>query len=81
MQPSALFTLASLQPGQSGTIDRFIEQDSRFLRWMELGLLPGTPVKLVRVAPLGDPLEFEFRGYRLSLRREEAALILLQPKS
>lgn len=46
-----------------------------FLRLREMGVLPGTNVKLLRVAPLGDPLEIQIRGYNLSLRRAEAAAI------
>lgn len=46
-------------------------------RLMELGLVPGTPVSVVNVAPLGDPLELEVRGGRLSIRRLEAAGIEL----
>jgi Fe2+ transport system protein FeoA len=42
---------------------------------MEMGLLPGTRVPVVRAAPLGDPLELRVRGYSLSLRRAEAAQI------
>ncbi len=42
---------------------------------MEMGLLPGTEVRVVRVAPLGDPIELRVRGYALSLRRAEAAKI------
>ncbi len=38
-----------------------------------MGMTPGTKVTLVSIAPLGDPLVFELRGYRLSLRRSEAA--------
>ncbi len=52
---------------------------TRFLRMREMGLLPGTRVKLVRTAPLGDPLEIEVRGYHLSLRRDEAARIVIDP--
>jgi Fe2+ transport system protein FeoA len=44
-------------------------------RVMELGLLPGTRVQLVRVAPLGDPLELRVRGCALSMRRDEARSI------
>jgi ferrous iron transport protein A len=44
-------------------------------RLMEMGLLPGTRIHVVRVAPLGDPLELRVRGYSLSLRRAEAAQI------
>ena len=44
---------------------------------MELGLVPGTPVGVVNVAPLGDPLELDVRGGRLSIRRAEAASVRL----
>ena len=45
------------------------------LRLLEMGLTPGAAVAVVAVAPLGDPLELEVRGYRLSIRRREAALV------
>lgn len=47
-------------------------------RLMELGLVPGTEVMVVRVAPLGDPIELRVRGYNLSIRRDEAARIEVQ---
>jgi len=50
-------------------------------RLMEMGLLVGTPVELVRFAPMGDPIELKVRGYNLSLRKHEAELILVRPKS
>lgn len=46
-------------------------------RLMELGVLPGTRVELVRVAPLGDPLELRVRGCALSMRRDEARSIVV----
>jgi Fe2+ transport system protein FeoA len=48
-------------------------------RLMEMGLLPGTEVRVVRVAPLGDPLELRLRDYSLSVRRSEAAKITVRP--
>jgi ferrous iron transport protein A len=42
-------------------------------RLMEFGLVPGTPVEVVRIAPLGDPVQLLVRGCRLSIRRAEAA--------
>ncbi len=42
------------------------------LRLMELGLIPGTRVEVVRIAPLGDPMELRVRSGRLSIRRHEA---------
>ena len=41
-------------------------------RLLELGLVPGTQVRVVGISPLGDPLELEVRGARLSLRKKEA---------
>jgi Fe2+ transport system protein FeoA len=48
-------------------------------RLMEMGLLVGTPVELIRFAPLGDPVEIKVRGYHLTLRRHEAEQILVRP--
>ncbi len=50
-------------------------------RLMELGVLPGTPLRKTKVAPLGDPIELELRGTRLSIRRAEAAQIDVAPGS
>lgn len=50
-------------------------------RLMEMGLLVGTSIELVRFAPLGDPVEIRVRGYNLSIRRHEAERILVNPTS
>ncbi len=50
-------------------------------RLMEMGLLVGTQVELVRFAPLGDPVEIKVRGYNLTLRKHEAEQILVQPNA
>ena len=47
-------------------------------RLMEMGLLVGTTVELVRFAPLGDPVEIKVRGYNLTLRKNEAEQILVK---
>lgn len=49
--------------------------DPTAVRLLEMGLTPGVHVTLVGQAPFGDPLELELRGYRLSIRRREAALV------
>ena len=49
-------------------------------RLQEMGLLPGTPVQLIRFAPLGDPVEIKVRGYHLTLRKHEAEQILVHPR-
>jgi ferrous iron transport protein A len=47
-------------------------------RLMEMGLLVGTPVELIRFAPLGDPVEIKVRGYNLTLRKHEAEQIFVK---
>jgi ferrous iron transport protein A len=49
-------------------------------RLMEMGLLPGTRVRVVRLAPLGDPIELRVRNYSLSVRRTEASKIAVRPE-
>jgi ferrous iron transport protein A len=44
---------------------------------MEMGVVPGAPVRVIKAAPLGDPLEVRVRGYHLALRRTEAQRILV----
>ncbi len=68
-------TLAQLAVGASATIRAYPQAGAAFTRLREMGLLPGTKITLVRTAPLGDPLEIQVRGYRLSLRKSEAALV------
>jgi len=67
--------LSELVTGQQA---RVVEVDARGeagQRIMEMGVTPGVTIRLVGAAPLGDPLAFEVRGYRLSLRKAEAALV------
>ena len=71
-------TLADLQPGEKAVVHSLSGDPEASARLMEMGLLPGTEIKVVRFAPLGDPIEIEVRGYHFSLRREEAAFITLE---
>lgn len=48
------------------------------VRLLEMGFVPGTRVHLVKIAPLGDPLELRVRGYHVSLRRAEASKVLVK---
>lgn len=72
-------TLADLRVGDRAAVVEVDGVDETSLRLMEMGLTPGVEVELLGVAPLGDPLEFELRGYRLSLRRAEARRIKATP--
>jgi len=68
-------TLDLMRPGEHATVARLDGDPAVRRRLMELGLVPGTAVELVRRAPLGDPIELAVRGVHLSLRRTEASLI------
>lgn len=68
-------TLADLLIGERATIRHIEATRPLAVRLMELGLVEGTTVRVVRKAPLGDPLELELRGYSLSIRRDEARLV------
>jgi ferrous iron transport protein A len=72
--------LARLAPGEGGLISRIDADPGVARRLMELGLVPGTEVELIRRAPLGDPLEVSVRGLHLSLRRSEAGHIHVAPR-
>jgi ferrous iron transport protein A len=73
-------TLGDLPIGASATVLHVGGERSFRRRLMELGLLPGTTVHLVRVAPLGDPLELRVRGCRLSIRKAESRCITVEPE-
>jgi ferrous iron transport protein A len=64
--------LSELAPGESGVIARIHGDGAIARRLMELGLVPGTHVEVVRHAPLGDPVELRVRRVHLSIRRSEA---------
>ena len=71
--------LSEIDRGQRVRILQVEGTDGLSIRLMEMGITPGEETVLVGSAPLGDPLEFELRGYRLSLRRAEAARVTVEP--
>ena len=69
-------TLEALKPGESGVILRVgNERGPVKRRLVDMGLTPGTQITVRKVAPFGDPIEVNLRGYELSLRREDARQI------
>jgi ferrous iron transport protein A len=70
-------TLAELAIGDAARVAQVEGHDEISLRLMEMGLIPGTELRVLGVAPLGDPIEIEVRGYRLSVRKSEAARVQL----
>ncbi len=71
-------TLADLSDGQSATIVEVVGDDQISQRIMEMGLIDGEHITLRGIAPMGDPMEFSVRGYRISLRRAEASRVLVE---
>ena len=72
--------LTSLAIGQSAVVTEIKVPAENRGRLLEMGLLTGTTVELVRFAPLGDPVEIKVRGYHLSLRKHEAEQIMVAKK-
>jgi ferrous iron transport protein A len=75
---ASIVSLAELGRGQSGRILRVGGRPAARRRLLELGVVRGETITLQRAAPLGDPLEFLIKGYHLSLRKREAATIIVE---
>lgn len=73
--PAESQSLASLKVGSKATVCEIRVPPENRGRLLEMGLLVGTPVELIRFAPLGDPIEIKVRGYHLTLRKHEAEQI------
>ena len=72
-----MHSLASIDIGSTTQVVDISGEDSTSLRLLEMGLTPGVEVTVVSAAPLGDPVELELRGYSLSIRRNEAARVVV----
>lgn len=71
-------TLDALAVGARATVAGYAGADPPG-RLLEMGLVPGTAVEVVRLAPLGDPMDLRVRGFHLSVRKAEAARVLVTP--
>jgi len=72
-------TLADLNPTEEGRILAISGIDGLSQRLSEMGFTPGQAVRVMRFAPLGDPMQIHIRGFSVALRRNEARRILLEP--
>ena len=68
-------TLKDVKVGESAVVSRLAGSGALKRRIMDMGLTKGTSVHVRKVAPLGDPIEITVRGYELSIRKDEAALV------
>lgn len=76
--PAAPQPLTSVALGTKAVVAEIKLPPESRPRLMEMGLLVGTPVELVRFAPMGDPVEIKVRGYNLTLRKGEAEQIFVR---
>jgi ferrous iron transport protein A len=72
-------SLDQLRRGERARVEAVRGDDAVVQRLLEMGLLEGEEVEVLGFAPLGDPLEIRLRDFRLSLRRSEAARVLVHP--
>jgi len=73
-------TVASMTIGETATVDSFTNTEMS-LKLLEMGCVPGEKIRLDTIAPLGDPIAIFVAGYILSLRKEEAATVLVKNSS
>jgi ferrous iron transport protein A len=73
--------LKEMRVGESGRVAGYSESGRGYRRkLLAMGLTPGTELNVTRVAPMGDPVEIQVRGFKLSLRRDEAAAVQVEPR-
>lgn len=72
-----MLKLSELAPGNAGVIESVGGEAAFRRRLIDMGITPGTKVTIVRLAPFGDPIQINIRGYELSIRKSEADQILV----
>ncbi len=70
-------TLANLEIGAQGIVKTVLGKGAISKRLMEMGIVPGVAIKVVKAAPFGDPIEIRVRGYHLAMRRTEAESVVI----
>ena len=71
-------TLADLPIGKEAVIKIVGGEGNLRCRFLDMGLIPRTRVKVMKVAPMGDPIQIHLRGYDMTIRKEDAAMIELE---
>lgn len=71
-------TLNEMKPGETGTVTRINATGALKRRIMDMGITKGCKVLVRKVAPLGDPVEINIRGYELTLRKNECSSIEME---
>lgn len=71
-------TLNQLTQGQVATVKKVGGEKALRKRLMDMGIIKGAAIEMVKVAPLGDPIAYKIRGYQIALRQSEAKLIEIE---
>lgn len=74
-------TINDLKVGEEGIIKEVLGEGVLRLRFLDMGLIPRTKVKIQKIAPLGDPIQISIRGYELTIRREDAEKITIESEA
>lgn len=72
-------SLNDLKPGQKGVVLSIDTMGALKRRLVDMGITPGVVIMIRKVAPLGDPIEINLRGYELTIRKTEAHNIKIKP--
>ncbi len=73
------FSLGDMAVGDKGQVVRLVRGNRSYReKLLSMGLLPGTEFRVTRVAPLGDPVEINVRGYAMTLRKDEARMLTVR---
>lgn len=70
--------LSELKPKESGRVKKVYGDGALHKRLLDMGVIKDTKIEVIKVAPLGDPIDIKVKGYHLSLRKEEAAQISVE---
>ena len=77
-QQTVLTSLDQLHAGEQGKVVKIATTGALRRRLMDMGITKNVPIHIVKLAPLGDPIEIRLRGYDLSLRKQEAAFVFVE---
>ncbi len=72
-------TLNVLEPGSKAKVIRIKGKGATRKRILDMGIVTGVEIEIIKRAPLKDPVEFKVKGYNLSMRQREAGLVVVQP--
>lgn len=73
-------SLCDMQPGETARIKNLLATGSIRQRFLDLGIIPATPVTCIGKSPLGDPIAFSIRGTILAIRKKDCKRIFIEPK-